>query len=299
MEQISQIPQLIVSGITSGCIYAIVAVGFSIIYNSTRIINFAQGEFVMIGAMVAAVLLAKMSLLLAFPLAIAAGCLAGGFVALCVLTPLKKASAVTLIIITIGASILMRGLAQLFWGADPRPVAPFTGRVVGSGVEDYTVQILGAVVRVQELWVLGVTASLVLGMHLFFKYTLIGQAMRACSMNAIGARLVGISVRRMVVVSFVMAAALGAVAGITVSPVFYAKPEMGTALGLKGFCAAVLGGLGSFGGGIVAGLVLGIVESLAGCFLWSDYKDAIAYVILIAILFIRPEGILSRKKREV
>ncbi len=299
MEQLGQISQLVVTGITSGCIYAIVAVGFSIIYNSTRVINFAQGEFVMIGAMVAAVLVAKMSLLLAFPVAILAGCLAGGFVALCVLTPLRRASAVTLIIITVGASILLRGLAQLFWGETARPVAPFTGFSMPGGVEDHTLRFAGAVVRAQELWVIGVTVVLVLGMYLFFRYTLVGQAMRACSMNAIGARLVGISVRRMIVLSFIMAAALGAIAGVTMSPVFYARANMGTALGLKGFCAAVLGGLGSFGGGVAAGIILGVVESLGGYFLWSDYKDAIAFVILVAILFIKPEGLLARKKRTV
>lgn len=296
MDQISQIPQLVVSGITSGCIYAIVAIGFSIIYSSTQVINFAQGEFVMIGAMVAAVLLAKFGLLVAFPIAIAAGCLVGLLVAACVLIPLKKASVVTLIIITVGASIMFRGLAQLFWGESAIPVPPFTGVEHGGIVEDRTFHFLGAAIQAQELWVMFVTLLLVLGMHLFFKYTLIGQAMRACSKNPIGAKLVGISVQKMIVISFVMAAALGAVAGVTVSPVFYAKCNMGTALGLKGFCAAVLGGLGNFGGGVAAGIILGIVESLVGGLLWSDYKEAIAFVILVIILMVRPEGLLSRRK---
>lgn len=288
-----------VAGITSGCIYAIVAIGFSIIYNSTQVINFAQGEFVMVGAMAAAVVLAKFGLGLAFAVAIGAGCLVGALVALCVLIPLRRASAITLIIITVGASIMLRGLAQLFWGESAIPVPPFTGmKAEGVGIvaDDRAFHVLGAVVRAQELWVVGVTALLVLGMHLFFRHSLIGQGMRACAMNPTGAKIVGISVRRMIVLSFVMAAALGAIAGVTVSPVFYAKCTMGTGLGLKGFCAAVLGGLGNFGGGIVAGLVLGIVESVAGGLLWSDYKEAIAFVILVLILFVRPEGLLSRGK---
>lgn len=284
------------TGITSGCIYAIVAIGFSIIYSSTQAINLAQGEFVMIGAMVAAVLVAKYSLLLAFPVAIAAGCLVGALVALCLLVPLKRSSVITMIIITVGASIMLRGLAQLFWGETAIPVPPFTGVDVGGRVEDVNFHVLGAAIRAQELWVVGVTALLVIGMHFFFKRTLIGQAMRASAMNAAGARLVGISVSKMIVISFVMAAALGAIAGVTVSPVYYAKCDMGTALGLKGFCAAVLGGLGSFGGGVAAGIILGIVEALAGGLLWSDYKDAVAFVILLAILLIRPQGLLSRKK---
>jgi branched-chain amino acid transport system permease protein len=280
---------------TAGCIYAIVAVGFTIIYNTTGVINFAQGEFVMIGAMVAAVLMAKFSFLVAFPAAVLAGCLVGAVLAGFVLIPLKRAAVLTLIIITIGASIAIQGIAQFLWGETAIPVPPFTG-IPGEGfVEDRSFHLLGAVIRAQELWVVAVTALIVIGMTLFFRYTLIGQAMRACETNPAGARLVGISVRRMVVLSFVMAAGLGALAGLTVSPVFYARVNMGTALGLKGFCAAVLGGLGNFSGGIIAGIVLGIVESLTGGLLWSDYKDAVAFVILLAILLIRPEGLLGRK----
>ena len=280
---------------TAGCIYAIVAVGFTIIYNTTGVINFAQGEFVMIGAMVAAVLMAKFSFLVAFPAAVLAGCLVGAVLAGFVLIPLKRAAVLTLIIITIGASIAIQGIAQFLWGETAIPVPPFTG-IPGEGfVEDRSFHLLGAVIRAQELWVVAVTALIVIGMTLFFRYTLIGQAMRACETNPAGARLVGISVRRMVVLSFVMAAGLGALAGLTVSPVFYARVNMGTALGLKGFCAAVLGGLGNFSGGIIAGIVLGIVESLTGGLLWSDYKDAVAFVILLAILLIRPVGLLGRK----
>ena len=280
---------------TAGCIYAIVAVGFTIIYNTTGVINFAQGEFVMIGAMVAAVLMAKFSFLVAFPAAVLAGCLVGAVLAGFVLIPLKRAAVLTLIIITIGASIAIQGIAQFLWGETAIPVPPFTG-IPGEGfVEDRSFHLLGAVIRAQELWVVAVTALIVIGMTLFFRYTLIGQAMRACETNPAGARLVGISVRRMVVLSFVMAAGLGALAGLTVSPVFYARVNMGTALGLKGFCAAVLGGLGNFSGVIIAGIVLGIVESLTVGLLWSDYKDAVAFVILLAILLIRPEGLLGRK----
>ena len=283
------------NGVVVGCIYALIALGFNVIYSTTGIINFAQGEFVMIGAMVAAVLMAKFSFLVAFPAAVLAGCLVGAVLAGFVLIPLKRAAVLTLIIITIGASIAIQGIAQFLWGETAIPVPPFTG-IPGEGfVEDRSFHLLGAVIRAQELWVVAVTALIVIGMTLFFRYTLIGQAMRACETNPAGARVVGMSVRRMVVLSFVMAAGLGALAGLTVSPVFYARVNMGTALGLKGFCAAVLGGLGNFSGGIIAGIVLGIVESLTGGLLWSDYKDAVAFVILLAILLIRPEGLLGRK----
>ena len=297
MEFTGQFAQLIVSGITSGCIYAIVAVGFSIIYNSTQVINFAQGEFVMAGAMIAAVLMDKTGPAIALPLAVAGGCALGVVTAMFVLAPLRKASAVTLIIITVGASIMYRGLAQLFWGETAIAVRPFTPVIEDGYVEDRTVRMFGAVVSGQELWVVGVTAVLVLASYLFFRYSLVGQAMRASASNPMGARMCGISVRKMILVSFVIAAGLGAAAGVTVSPVFYAKCNMGTALGLKGFCAAVLGGLGNFGGAIAAGIILGVVESVAGGMLWSDYKDAVAFVILLVILFVRPEGLLMRRKR--
>lgn len=296
MDQLGLVPQLVVSGITSGCIYAIVAVGFSIIYNTTGVINFAQGEFVMIGAMVAAVLVSKAGLVLALPAAVIAGCLCGALLAFCLLIPLKRASTITLIIITIGASIMIRGLAQMFWGETAIPVRPFTPLIREGYVEDRSVRLLGAVVQAQEIWVIVVTVLLVVAMAAFFRYTLLGQAMRASEMNSTGATLVGINVRRMVVLSFVMAAGLGAVAGVTVSPVFYAKCNMGTALGLKGFCAAVLGGLGDFRGGVFAGIALGIIESLAGGLLWSDYRDAVAFVILVAILFFRPQGLFARNE---
>jgi branched-chain amino acid transport system permease protein len=292
MEQFSQ---LVVSGIANGCIYAIVAIGFSIIYGGTQVINFAQGEFVMVGAMVAAVLLAKVSLLIAFPIAVAAGCLVGAFVAICVLVPLKRASVVSLVIITVGASILLRGLAQLFWGEEGRNVPYFTGITPN---DDRTFHVAGAVIGAQQLWVVGITILLVIATHLFFKYTLVGRAMRACALNPTGAKLVGISVRKMIILSFVMAAGLGAVAGVTVSAGIYARCTMGTALGLKGFCAAVLGGLGSFGGAIAAGILLGVVEALIGLVIpsMSDYRDAVAFVILLLVLLIKPEGILTRKK---
>ena len=292
MEQFSQ---LIVSGIANGCVYAIVAIGFSIIYGGTQVINFAQGEFVMVGAMVAAVLLTKVSLLVAFPAAIIAGCLVGALVALCVLVPLKRASVVSLIIMTVGASIMLRGLAQLFWGEQSRQVPYFTGL---HGGDDRTFHFFGAIVSAQQLWVVGVTVLLVVLTHLFFNYTLVGRAMRACSVNPTGARLVGINVNRMIVLSFVMAAGLGAIAGVTVAPLAYARCTMGTALGLKGFCAAVLGGLGSFGGGIAAGILLGVVEALIGLLIpsMSDYRDAAAFVILLVVLLLKPEGILSKRK---
>ncbi|NLN78975.1 MAG: branched-chain amino acid ABC transporter permease [Armatimonadetes bacterium] len=292
MEQFSQ---LLVSGIANGCIYAIVAIGFSIIYAGTQVINFAQGEFVMVGAMVAAVLLAKVSLLIAFPVAILAGCLVGAVVGLCVLIPLKRASVVSLVILTVGASLLIRGLAQLFWGEEGRMVPYFTGVTAN---EDNIFHFAGAVIGVQQIWVVAITIALVIATHCFFKYTLTGRAMRACALNPTGARLVGINVHRMIILSFIMAAGLGAVAGVTVSAGLYARCTMGAALGLKGFCAAVLGGLGNYSGGIAAGVLLGVVESLIVLIIpsMSDYSDAAAFVILLVVLLLKPDGILARKK---
>ncbi len=272
---------------TVGSIYALTAIGFTIVYNCTQVVNFAQGEFVMLGAMIAAVLVATMHLSL--PLAVVIAVLASGIVgyllAGSLLRPLRTGAPITLIIITVGASILLRGLAMMLWGKDPLPLPAFSG--------DRTVQIAGASLQVQSLWVFGVTAVLVVLLMLFYRYTLLGRAMRACASCKPGAKLVGINTNRMAMLSFMLGGAVGAVGGAVIAPITMAQHDMGTMLGLKGFCAAILGGLGNFSGGIVAGLTLGILEAMGAGFVSSGYKDAIAFIILLIILFARPQGVFG------
>jgi branched-chain amino acid transport system permease protein len=282
--------QFLFSGLTVGSIYALTAIGFTIIYNCTQVVNFAQGEFVMLGAMLAAVLVAgpHLSLPVAFLLAVVIATAVGGLLAACLTRPLRTGETVTLIIITVGASILIRGVAMLLWGKEAIPVPPFSG--------EGSVHIWGATLQIQSLWVFGVTGALVLLLWMFFKFTLMGRAMRACSSCKGGAKLVGININRMTTLSFALGAAVGAIGGVVASPITYAHYGMGTMLGLKGFCAAILGGLGNFTGGIIAGVGLGILEQMGAGYLSSEYKDAIAFVILLVVLLSRPEGLLKGRK---
>lgn len=286
-----QFLQLLLSGITVGSIYALTAVGFTIIYNCTQVVNFAQGEFVMLGAMIAAVLVAglHLSLPVACILAIVITGLIGCLTAGSLLRPLRTGSTVALIILTVGVGILLRGVAMLLWGKDPIPLPAFS--------KGDAVHIAGASLQVQSLWVFGVAAVLVILLHLFYRYTLIGRAMRACASCKSGAKLVGINTNKMTVLSFGLAASVGAAAGVVMAPITFAQFDMGAMLGLKGFCAAILGGLGNFYGGVVAGVLLGVLESMGAGYISSAYKDAIAFVILLIILFARPQGVFGGKKR--
>ena len=288
-ESGTAILQYLFAGVAAGSIYAIIALGFTVVYNCTEVINFAQGEFVMLGAMAAAwaIISLHLPLPIAFILAVAITAVVGAGLGCVIIPPLKRASVVTLIIITIGASILFRGAAMMIWGQDALPVPQFS---------QGSILVANAVIMPQILWILGVGLACVVLLKIFYDKTMIGRAMRATACCKEGAQTVGISINRMVVVSFARAGAIGATAGVIVSPTSLASFDMGTMLGLKGFCAAIFGGLGNFGGGILAGLILGIIESFGAGYISSSYKDAIAFVLLLGILFFRPQGVLSRRR---
>ena len=278
--------QFLASGLTVGAIYALVALGFSIIFNASRVINFAQGEFVMIGGMSAVSLVATG---MPVPAAIAGAVLIAGAVGLLLaklaVARARRANVTTLIIITIGASILLRGLAQIVWDKRIHALPPLSG--------DRPIEFFGASVVPQSLWVLGGTIVIVAALSWFFGWTRLGKAMLATSHNRLAAQLVGIDVGGVLLASFGLAAVLGAVAGVLIAPITFTSYDAGVMLGLKGFAAAILGGLGSFPGAIVGGLVLGLMESLGAGYLSSAYKDVIAFVIILVVLFFRPDGILG------
>lgn len=284
----SQILQCIFTGLTVGSIYAIIALGFTIIYNATDIVNFAQGEFVMLGAMIMVTLqtVVGLPLWLALPLSVAAGAIVGALLERLAIRPLHQGSILTAIIVTIGASIFLRGVAMIVWGRDAKVLPPFTkGGALFVG-QAY-------IMMPQSMWVLGVTLVVVVALMAFYSRALVGKAMRAVAINRYGAQLVGISPSRMVFWSFALSGALGAMAGILIAPITFASYNMGTMLGLKGFAAAIFGGMGSSGGAIVGGIILGLLESFAGGFVSSGYKDAVAFLILLAVLFIKPTGMLG------
>jgi branched-chain amino acid transport system permease protein len=283
--------QYLLAGLTLGAIYALVALGFSIIYNASQVINFAQGEFVMIGGMATVSLLAAgLPLPLAAALAVVVATLAGLALEKFAVEPARGASVVTLIIITIGASILLRGLATLVWDKKIHALPAFTG--------DAPIAIAGASILPQTLWVLAVAAVVFVFLWWFFNRTLFGKAMLATSHNRLAAQLSGIGVRRVLAASFAMSAALGALAGILIAPITFTSWDVGVMLGLKGFAAAMLGGIGSGPGAVVGGLALGLAESLAAGYVSSAYKDVIAFAILLAVLVFMPGGLTGTRAAE-
>ncbi len=303
MNAIPDILQCLFNGLAQGSIYAIVALGFTIVFSSTQVVNFAQGEFVMLGAM-GSYWLTSMHwpLYAAVPaaslLAVAVG-MALGWV---LMRPLKNASATGLIIITVGASMLLQGLASHCWGKDAVSVEAFSSGdplvftlphcLSGSA----TPAVL--ICETQKLWVMGLAAAMMLGLTFFFNHTMVGKALRAVSVNRHGARLIGVNVSRMVIGAFALSAAMGAVAGAAIAPISCGYYNMGTMMGLKGFAAAIVGGLGNFPGSIVAGLLLGVLETVGARYFSSAYKDAFAFIILLAVLFINPQGLLAFKRRK-
>ncbi len=284
----SQILQYILSGLTVGCIYALIALGFNIIYNVTEVINFAQGEFAVWGglAMVLAVQNLDLPVLANFFIAVAVVSLIGALINLLTIRPLKNPTVLTMIMVTIAVAITLKGLAMFTFGKDSFALNPFS-----SGPPFH---VWGAYVFRQSLWVLGITLSLVVVLTYFFQKTILGKAMSACADNPMAAGLVGISVKRMVLASFAMSAALGAVGGIIITPITLMEFDRGPMLALKGFGAAIMGGLGNFYGAVIAGLVLGLLESLSTGFISSSYKDAVALIVLLAVLFVKPSGLFGR-----
>ncbi|MGA1865221.1 MAG: branched-chain amino acid ABC transporter permease [bacterium] len=290
MPLITQILQYCFTGLTIGSIFAMVGLGFNIIYNATDIINFAQGEFVMIGGMIMISLTKglRIPMIPAFFFTIIIVAIIGILLERLAISPLSNPSIITLIIITIGASIVFKGLAMLVWGKDTFILPAFTGEkpiIVG-----------GAVIIPQSLWVLGITLLVVIGLAIFFEKTLTGKAMRACATNSKAASLMGISVKHMVMLSFALSAAIGAVAGVIITPISLMEYQRGTMLAIKGFAAAILGGLGSGAGAVIAGFLIGIMESMGAGFISSGYKDAIALVVLLLVLFFKPTGIMGRSE---
>ncbi|UCF93449.1 MAG: branched-chain amino acid ABC transporter permease [Desulfobacterales bacterium] len=290
MEKItlaSQLFQYLITGLTVGSIYAMVAIGFNIIYNVTEIINLAQGEFVVLGGLIMVFFHVAVGLpiLIAFPATVIMVTLVGILLDRLAIRPIRQPSVLTLIIATIGASIVIRGIAMIIWGKDPFDLPAFSGRT--------PINLLGAVIQPQYVWVGGFLLVIVVLLTLFFEKTIIGKAMSACADNPDAASLVGINVKQMISLSFCLSAAIGAVAGIILTPIALMDYNRGAMLAVKGFGAVVLGGLGSFPGAILGGLVLGTIESFGAGLIHSGYKDAFALIALLAVLFIKPSGLLG------
>ncbi|MGD9017285.1 MAG: branched-chain amino acid ABC transporter permease, partial [Desulfobacterales bacterium] len=246
--------QYMLAGITYGSIYAIVAIGFNIIYNTTGIINFAQGEFVMLGGMISISLVPLMPLYAAIATAVVITMGFGALLEICFIRWLDSPGVLRMIIITIGLSILIRESALHVWGESIRSLPYFVGD------EITTVAVLGARISPQVLWVIGACGLMVVFLSVFFQTTSVGREMRACAANRKAAILCGINTRNMVTLSFMLSAGIGALAGCVMSPITSTGYDIGTGLAIKGFTVAILGGLGNAMAAVGAGLLLGILE---------------------------------------
>lgn len=347
MATLADILQYIFSGVTTGAIYAMVGLGFTMIYNSTSIINFSQGEFVMLGGLIGASTVgflkiagfpAYAAIPIAFLVAAAGTTLVGMLIEKVAIEPtdrltifhysgiaviifglcrlagdwsypvsgavavvltasaawllrnkpiesMKNPSVLQLIIITIALSIVLRGIAMFVFGKDPYFMKHF--------VTEEPIRVLGATMLPQTVLIVVVIALVVVVVGLFYTFTLTGKAMQACAFDRNTAKLMGINDRWMILLSFAMSAMVGAVAGYMVTPITLMDYERGPMLALKGFGAAVLGGLGNGYGAVVGGFILGILEGLGAGLISSGYKDAVSLIILLTVLFYKPSGLFG------
>ena len=287
----AELLQFVFSGLTVGAIYALVALGFTLIYKASDIINFAQGEFVMLGGMTTVfVAHTGIPLPLAALIAIVATTAIGLALHRFAIEPARGATAVTLIMITIGASIFLRGTAQIVFDRRFHSLPPILGAD--------PIQFGGAAILPQSLVVLATAAVIVVLLWLFIERTIFGKAVIATAANRLAARLVGVDTRRIVAFSFAVSAAMGAIAGVLITPITLTSYDAGTLLALKGFAAAMLGGIGSAPGAVVGGLLIGMFEALAAGYLSSNYKDAVAFLIILIVLVAIPQGLFGRAKIE-
>jgi branched-chain amino acid transport system permease protein len=282
--------QYVLAGVVVGAIYALIAAGFVLIYQVTGLINFAQGEFAMIGAMTAASLATNgMRPLEAAAIAVAVAALTGAVCYVLAIRPARASTGVTLIFITLGLDVALRGLGLFVWGTNPLSLNAFSGGAA--------ITVFGGVLPPQALWVL-LTDVVVFGaLYVFFRHTFAGTAVRAAVANPPIASTFGIPLRTFAFWSFVAAAAIGGLGGVVVAPITSATYDMGLTLGLAGFVAAVLGGLDSLPGALVGGFVLGIVEKVAGGVLSTGWEEGVGFLILVLVLVLRPQGLLGRAVR--
>jgi branched-chain amino acid transport system permease protein len=286
------IAQSAVSGVAIGCVYGLIGIGFCVIYNASGIVNFAQGAFVMLGGMVTYVGLTSWSLPLpiAAVVAIAVVSVLGIVLERIVVRPLwnRQSTIFVVILATLAAQIVIERLTQLAVGDQPRTLPMFT---------DYPpVRIAGIALSYQFFWIIGASALVIAGLGWFFAATRTGKAMRACAINAEAAALQGIPVSRMLALSFALSAALGALAGVLVTPTQYTAFNIGVPFAISGFIAAIVGGFGRPLGALIGGILLGVGQSLAVVLLGAAFKNVAALSILLVFLFIRPSGVLGAAK---
>jgi branched-chain amino acid transport system permease protein len=276
----------VVSGLATGCVYALIALGFVLIYKATDVVNFAQGEFVMVSGFISYTLLiwAGLPYLVVLLITIMLSGVMGMILERVVVRPIMTAPIFSIVIATIGASIVLRSSAGIVYGYDVLPLPTmFSKDPVRVGFLQFTAMDVG---------VIGSSLVIMVALYLFFKFTKMGTAMRATAQSQVAASLMGVSVKRIFSMTWAISAAIGGVAGVLIAPIIYLDPNLGL-IGVKAFAGAILGGFGSIPGAIVGGMLLGILENLSGYFFNAGIKQVSTYILLILVLVVRPSGLFG------
>jgi len=286
---ITDLIQLLITGITEGSAYALIALGFSLIFRCTNVISFAQGEFVVLGSLIMVTFHEFLGapVVLSFAITVVVVGSVGALFYNFTIRPLigSSASILNMIIVTIGVSMVLKTIAKLFWGREPIGLSSFGG--------DEPIRFMSAFLHPQSPWILAVSLLILAGIIGFLDYTREGKALKACAEDSFAAKLMGISTQRIVFYSVILSAMVGAVSGIIIAPVTYARYDLGIIYTIKGFSAAVLGGIKNPVGSMVGGIILGLLETFGVFFMSSGYKDVISLGVLLVVLFFKPEGIFS------
>lgn len=287
MQTGSAVLQLLVAGIGTGSIYALIALGFNVVFKSTGAMNFAQGEWVVMGGMISALSFAATSNIgLACLVALIVVTILGIVSERLVIWPLRRPDTLLITLVSIGLAIFTRSLVMMVLGKKPVGYPGFS--------ETSTLVVGGIAIQTQTLWIIGLTMVFLVVMHFFFERSMMGKALRAAAADRDAAAIVGVRVETTVMLSFAIAAFAGALAGAIITPLTLSSYDQGAMFGFKGFSAAMLGGVGSLPGAVVGGLALGLLEAFGSFYISSDFKDAIAFAVLLLILFVRPSGFLGR-----
>ena len=280
MQELQILAQLVLPGLTTGCVYGLIALGFVLCFNVSGVVNMAQGEYVMLGGVLAASMVTiGVPLVVALVLVTVIGAILGMAQERLTLAPVRRSPPFIQITVTLGVAVILRGCALIMFGKDPLSMSGFSG--------DGIIQMLGAVLPVQSLWVWATTAAMLAGIFWFLRFTDAGRAVRACSINVVAAKLMGVRSERMTLMIYGLAGGTGALAGAVITPIVLASWDAGFSYSLKGFIGAILGGLRSPVIAVLGGLGVGVAESLAAGYVSSGWKDAIVYGLLLAFLLIR------------
>ena len=286
-----EVLQLLISGLSQGCVYGLIALGFVLIYKATEMVNFAQGDMMMLGAFIAFTFINGLGFPFAWGLLATIVCMAviGVVIERVILRPMIGEPPFAVLMITIGLGFILRAIAGAVWGNEPRSISsPLSGGVVRLGE---------LAIGYENIAIIVGTSILCLLLFAFFRFTRLGVAMQAASQNQLAAYYCGIPVKRVFSIIWALSAAIAATAGVLVAPITLVDPMMGF-LGIKAFAAAIVGGFGSLQGAMAGGLLIGVVEQFAGLYLPTGFSDTSAYVILLLMLFIRPEGIFTSMQRK-